>query len=847
MKTNLITTILFSIALIFLCGCTAIKPYSRPLKCDISESANKTLVTAHTHDEMASKGNEQLVAAEKFDKASTELRSAEKSKKKAEEDLTAAKDAVKKAEETLTVAQNAAEIAEEELTAAKDAVKKAEETLTVAQNAAETAEKEQTAAQKKVKNSEELTAAQNAVEQAEKEQTAAQNAVENAEENREQKKRNLKAKRRRQEATEMTYAELEKANKCYKKLMASEYPIAKHKELELDRGNIAVQVMRIQELSTKNKVLDLNDLLNAERIFKHTLESRQTRRASDKAKQRALSALLGTDELIPTERNETTAADTTDNYGEKGELSDSKVATQQKSESKYERDRLDNANLKNRLAGKSNDLDATAPAYHDLLYATANTLLGGRALVNQYDFTGIPKDWNIYVAPTVFSVIPGRVTRDNYSAQATLSINKDAFEDFYILGVAPAGFSSILSDTASDFKSFQTSLGAIAQIGNIHANGQYKQLSERLDRIRAITRRADFSVRINGETDVIFRALGSPTLSGGTELAERHYSVELIIAAKRDPQTEESSTENEKPSIQQNTIRISPRMARTLAFSEPDASRISEDQMSSMGAPSKILTHYSVFSEFQPEYTYNKTYKILWLISYTRNISAAKLDSNQRNIQIAPSVKMLPIFFREQINQVIIDSAEAFASFRKIRIEGKNLASTRISALISSNKTELVSNEKARDENVLIFDTEEKFSSGEIIDLGIIQGTTANPRDFICLQIKAKSLKKKPTVKKQELSVTKINAVLSEAEIAVNIECLSNLKAAPYVMINGSPASVSRHTTVEQKSDKSDLKFLHKIICTRAAHWSNDSRPKNVLITLTDSDNQILYSKPIEF
>jgi hypothetical protein len=273
---------------------------------------------------------------------------------------------------------------------------------------------------------------------------------------------------------------------------------------EIVDGRISVHPVVMQQAQGDTKRLDFNDLLQADKVFTSIASSTQALGSSSSSSQTTVAVAVNGSAAAAT------VAAGPDDAGADAAPSAAPLPAPPSA------------------AGLSS-------AYHDLLYATADTILGGETLKDIYNVEAIPNH-TLFVVPIVASVAPGHATREGYTAEARLTFNcpkEVARGNFNVLAVAPAGFTRIVTQTSSMLRQlgFGTSV-SLPTLSKLTAEGSFSQLTDQLDQLAQIVGRPDFQVTIESASTVRIRFLGREKFKGGVALESATYDTEVLILAK---------------------------------------------------------------------------------------------------------------------------------------------------------------------------------------------------------------------------------------------------------------------------------------------------------------------------
>lgn len=319
---------------------------------------------------------------------------------------------------------------------------------------------------------------------------------------------------------------------CVSKYIPVTQPISSSGADELlDRGQISVEVSLVREVPPGANRVDLSELLSATKVFDALESSQQSRAATGSVTATGLSGSVGT--LLPTSHQTQTGYQRTISP-EDSTPTTSASATESTTESAPAAPAPPSpvASL------SSPDTGGLAPAYHHLLYATADTILGGEALEDLYNIKSIPSGWRLFIVPIIASFEPGRITRENYVGEATLTLSSASSEqatqdgDIQIIAVAPAGFADVGTQTFADLRRLQLAFGLQAPVDGAEVAAKFANLEERLDSLAKIVVRPELQVDIQDGSTLHIRYLGTMGFKRDISLQPTVFNLEAIVLAR---------------------------------------------------------------------------------------------------------------------------------------------------------------------------------------------------------------------------------------------------------------------------------------------------------------------------
>lgn len=276
-------------------------------------------------------------------------------------------------------------------------------------------------------------------------------------------------------------------------------------DLEVERGTIEVVPAMMKQAVVGDRRLDLTDLINVDDVFK-AIDGQLS--ASAMQSQSVVTSLLGGVTVGAT------AGDAGSTSGEGGGGGDDGGASPP--------------------AAAPSPPTLTAP-YHEVLLSAVQTVLGGQALQDLYDVDSVPQGYGLYAVPVVASFTPGTVTGTNYSAEASLQLCagvEPPLGDFRIIAAAPAGFTRIVSDTASDVDTLALGAALTGQIGQLAATGAFSRVVTQLRELSQVDGVAQFQVAIPDSRTVKVRYFGNQTGSDSrVTLSPATFNSEILVIA----------------------------------------------------------------------------------------------------------------------------------------------------------------------------------------------------------------------------------------------------------------------------------------------------------------------------
>jgi len=283
-------------------------------------------------------------------------------------------------------------------------------------------------------------------------------------------------------------------------------------EHDLDLGRVEVYAGIIRELPVRKR-LNLDALLIPSNVFE---EIKQSRRAAQQyIRSRQFQGGAGGAGLVPM------SVDPTAKQAALRSTTDARtteVPSEQSEESRA---------------------TAVAAPYHQILYATADAVLGGRALESLYNVESIPNGYYLFSMPIVLSFEPGRVTREGYIAQADIALSraKVALNDITIMAVAPAGFTSFSNQASVLAEALGLSLTAAIPYGGLLFDAEARSAMETLQRFEEVARRPEFQVSISSRSGLRIRYLGlQSSVNDGrrvrTAMQPATFNAEILLVAK---------------------------------------------------------------------------------------------------------------------------------------------------------------------------------------------------------------------------------------------------------------------------------------------------------------------------
>ncbi len=301
-------------------------------------------------------------------------------------------------------------------------------------------------------------------------------------------------------------------------------------------GTIDVHPTILKELKAGRKLIEFKDLLKAAAVFEAIRTGRQAFDARQSVLQVSLGATVGKkkgEEEEPEEPEEPEEGD------EAAEATDGEEDAEGEDGKGDEGESSDDAAKSSALQSLLGESKPT-PSYHELLYATADSILGGKALETIYNVEKLPEGYRLFSLPVIASVNPGWATRKNYTAEATLTLGEgECAEHLSILAVAPSGFTRVVESTVSDLRELSASIAVSAGEG---LSGEAEALKQRLNEFKEVVSRPSLQVSIADRNQVQIRFLGRKTFtkrpgrySAPVVLEPQTIATEVILMAKTDP------------------------------------------------------------------------------------------------------------------------------------------------------------------------------------------------------------------------------------------------------------------------------------------------------------------------
>jgi hypothetical protein len=323
-------------------------------------------------------------------------------------------------------------------------------------------------------------------------------------------------------------------------------------EEQLDRGEVHVHLGVMRELTVGTKRLDLGGLLDPIKVFDEIRKGRSADHVSAVSRQLQagvnLSTLVQTGQEVATKSSSDESRDRKDDVGSKvdkdGEADTTTSSTATGSKDGQSTERKDTFSRSAGATAPASRLDTSLPSagglsasYHHLLYATADTVLGGRALESLYNIEAIPKDTKFFSVPVVVSFEPGRVTRVDYSVEAKVEMLESdcGLRDVSIVAVAPAGFATFANEASLLADSLRASIAAAIPFGALVGDAQISAALEKVEKFAAVARRPEFQVSMVSNRSFKIRYLGTERLSDGksaVDLSPVTFDAELLLIGK---------------------------------------------------------------------------------------------------------------------------------------------------------------------------------------------------------------------------------------------------------------------------------------------------------------------------
>jgi hypothetical protein len=302
------------------------------------------------------------------------------------------------------------------------------------------------------------------------------------------------------------------------KLTTTEDPMA-----DVINGRIAIHAVIMKEVQAGSKRIDFKDLLDADKVFAAIASSQQA--LSNTVAVRQTTAGISLTLASPSTTN--TGGTTLDAATEDGEASDASAPTPAPATTPTFA-----------LTPSAASAVGLSSAYHDVLYATADAILGGESVADIYNVDAVP-DRHLFAVPVIATVTPGQATRQGYTAESELTFKCAsptalARGDFRILAVAPAGFTRVVAETSSMLRQLGLTAGvSLPVLSTLVAQGQFSQLNEQLDQLAHVVSRPDFQVSVESKNVVRIRFLGHENAKGGVGLEAATYDTEILIVATK--------------------------------------------------------------------------------------------------------------------------------------------------------------------------------------------------------------------------------------------------------------------------------------------------------------------------
>ena len=339
-------------------------------------------------------------------------------------------------------------------------------------------------------------------------------------------------------------------------------------ELDLDRGSVHVHLGIAREVPVGTKRLDLSKLLDAEKVFEEIKKGRRSARDVTISRQVDGSVVIST--LAPESTESTissevsggatgsrtsasasesatsqgtsadghTSSDTTTASSSTTNAMDTTATTNDGSSVTEKSTRMGSAGApEGRVAAPSPSPPELSAPYHQLLYATADTILGGRALQELYNVSALPKGYHLVSLPVMASFKPGRITGLDYTAEVRIDLlaKSCGLEDATIVAVGPAGFSGFVNDASSVFEGISASFGVAIPFEAFLASAKVGTILEELRRFAEVVRSPEFHVSIESPTRLNVSYLGTKFEQGKkwhTRLVPSNFAAELLVVGK---------------------------------------------------------------------------------------------------------------------------------------------------------------------------------------------------------------------------------------------------------------------------------------------------------------------------
>ncbi|WP_340103319.1 hypothetical protein [Rhodohalobacter sp. 8-1] len=323
-------------------------------------------------------------------------------------------------------------------------------------------------------------------------------------------------------------------------------------EYEINRGNISVYPSRMTEISTKEKLLDLGDLLEASFIYNAISGTRQASISNSNRNSFGLnlsardfiakslekntsdsSQINESSSITQTSVMNNEGGSTSNNTVRDEDSSFSSSSNQNSSLTKSFVDQPENIYSYKSLASPEDSGDKEV-AFRELITAVVNAQLGGRGLLRRMNLSPLASETHkMYMMPVDINFTPGRYTSKNYRGHAELLLAPPHINDeettFNIIAVAPMGYSQIVSEFSSALKELTASAFAGIGASGILMEGKLESLIQQLSELDAIVSQPEFAANITEPDRVVFDYFGTKDLSGSTKLKAQSFQVELLI------------------------------------------------------------------------------------------------------------------------------------------------------------------------------------------------------------------------------------------------------------------------------------------------------------------------------
>ena len=622
---------------------------------------------------------------------------------------------------------------------------------------------------------------------------------------------------------------------------------------ELDLGSISIHPTWIKELKVDEKRLDLSSLLNAEKVFNIIKNTKQANIDRQKSIQQNLR--LGVYSPLLTVSSETIKQSETNNIEDTSDESSIERVKNLPVLGKSEHEALLNI-----MSGNGEGL--TAP-FHELMYATANTILGGQALQNLYNINSIPENYGLYVIPTITSFNPGRITRENYIGKATLTFFNVHSDNFRIIAVAPAGFTRLVAETISHLRQRGIDLALAAQTGTTGITGGFEQVMEKMDRLAHVLQQPDFTVTINEYNSVTMRYLGQESFKGANHLQEATYNTEIIILAnfekknkevkhredQKDQKQEQKGADKEGEHAEQEqkdekeityrSISLSSQLLQFNSLSEKKTTDESKDI---------AYIDYKCKWTYQPKYKMDRTF-LSSFVAWNEKKYGGKKEKNY-----------IPVYHSPK-EGIVVSAADVFKNINAIKLTGKNLDAQDLSMIIyDPNGKEIYPNSLTRHELKGKKQWIIKFNRSEVViktldsvDIELILKNNNKCLDYqlFSKKISKENEKNKPTEDEIKLSDVAVLAVMNPDSMSAHITVTSNTNILPVIRINNMRVDVVKNQIDETKKDgyKNAFKIQAWVNCQLEGMMNTKkscSLSKKFVLSLEDSNGDIQYTKAHE-